>query len=205
MKNDHWDASQYVEHASFVATLGVDVVTLLNPVAREAILDLGCGDGSLTCKLAEMGIDVHGVDYSHSMVDAAISRGLSAEVCSGDQLEFDNQFDAVFSNAALHWIKDYNAVIAGVHRSLKSGGRFVAEMGGEGNIAGLLGAMKQVFDENPEFGEFNSPWIFPSVSLYREALEAVGFEVETIELIPRPTSLRSGVVEWLKNVRQRDL
>ena len=198
MKNDHWDATQYVEHASFVAKLGSPVLSLLDPVAGESILDLGCGDGTLTLKLSEMGVDVVGVDFSKSMVDAAKASGLSAEVCSGDKLAYDQVFDAVFSNAALHWMTDYQAVIAGVHHSLKAGGRFVAEMGGAGNIAGLLDAMKKVFDSDTSLGEFVNPWFFPDAALYKDALETGGFDVEYIELISRPTPLSSGVIQWLK-------
>lgn len=198
MNTQSWQATQYNQHASFVAELGSPVVSLLNPVPGESILDLGCGDGVLTEKIAQVGADVLGIDSSRSMVDAARQRGLSAQLMSGEQLPFVQEFDAVFSNAALHWMTDYNAVIRGVFQSLKSPGRFVGELGGSGNIATLITGMEQVFQENPEFGTFINPWFFPSAHEYRKVLENYGFDVEYIELINRPTPLKTGVKEWLR-------
>ncbi len=193
-----WDAKKYVDHASFVATHGNPVVELLSPLKGERILDLGCGDGALTEQIQAAGAEVYGVDSSPSMIDKARQRGLSASVTSGDALIFKAEFDAVFSNAALHWIKNYDAVIAGVYGALKPGGRFVGEFGGEGNVHCLVQAMERVFSENSAFGEFTNPWFFPSADFYKERLESAGFKVDSIELIPRPTPLDSGVGEWLK-------
>jgi len=159
---------------------------------------LGCGDGALTQKIAEAGASVHGIDSSDSMIEMAQKRGLSAEVGSGENLQFNRQFDGVFSNAALHWMPNYNAVVNGVNRALKDKGRFVGEFGGQGNIGALIGAMQTLFTQHPEFGEFKHPWFFPSASEYQQALEARGFQVSYIELIPRPTPLKTGVREWLK-------
>lgn len=193
-----WNAGQYVNHASFVAQHGLPVLDLLGPKSGERILDLGCGDGALTADIAKSGAVVHGVDASPSMVAAARERGLSAEVMSGDQLDFHSQFDAVFSNAALHWMTNADSVLAGVHRVLKPGGRFVGEFGGEGNVAVLVNAMRAVFDRHPGYGEFHNPWYFPSVEDYGQKLQRAGFQVHYIERIPRPTPLNTGVRTWLE-------
>lgn len=161
-------------------------------------MDLGCGDGTLAEKIKQSGAMVYGVDYSQSMVDAALQKGVEAEVMSGEKLIFNNAFDAVFTNAALHWMLDYNAVIGGVFNFLKSPGRFVGEFGGYGNVQHILDAMQKVFEAHPDFGEFNNPWFFPTETAYAEALQAAGFRVESIKLIPRLTPLKSGVREWLK-------
>ena len=193
-----WDADKYVNHASFVASHGEPVVELLQPRKGERILDLGCGDGALTKKLEGFGASMHGVDSSPSMIETAQKRGLSAEVLNGESLHFSNEFDAVFSNAAIHWMKDHQQVIQGVHKALKAQGRFVGEFGGEGNIHALISAMQFVFDSHQDFGDFVNPWHFPSVEKFKANLEINGFSVTYIELIPRPTTLESGVQEWLK-------
>src|SRR5271156_2289564 len=130
-----WKAERYAEHAHFVPALGQAVLDLLAPKAGERILDLACGDGVLTAKIAATGASVYGVDGSADMIAAATARGLEARVMDGMNLQFDHEFDAVFSNAALHWMKDPDAVIRGVARALKLRGRFVAEMGGHGCVA----------------------------------------------------------------------
>src|SRR3984957_20609780 len=129
-----WNTEAYATNGRFVADLASGVVELLAPQAGEAILDLGCGDGALTEKIAATGAVVTGADASAAMVAAARTRGLKVVEVSATEMQFDAQFDAVFSNAALHWMPDAEAVLAAVHRALKPGGRFVAEMGGMGNI-----------------------------------------------------------------------
>ena len=198
MNQPNWNANQYINHASFVPELGNPVLELLQPTPDETILDLGCGDGTLRMKIAAVGADVYGIDNSSSMIKAARKKGVHATLGNGENLPFNRQFDAVFSNAALHWMKDYQAVIDGVNQSLKTDGRFVGELGGEGNIASLLEVMQSLFYQNQALGEFKNPWFFPSLTTYRKALEAGGFQVSYIELIPRPTPLKSGVREWLK-------
>ena len=131
-----WDPDRYARNARFVSDLGAPVVELLAPRSGERILDLGCGDGALTKKLVEMGCDVIAVDASAQQIEAARKVGLNARVMDGENLQFDNEFDAVFSNAALHWMRNNpDKVISGVHRALKPRGRFVAEMGGYGCVA----------------------------------------------------------------------
>ena len=136
-----WNAGRYAENASFVPDLGMEVVKLLSPQPGQRILDLGCGDGALTERIMQLGGDVLGVDASPEMVAAAQQRGVTARVIDGHQLPFDHEFDAVFSNAALHWMLDPQAVLAGVKRALKPGGRFVAEFGGHGNVAAICTAL----------------------------------------------------------------
>jgi SAM-dependent methyltransferase len=162
------------------------------------VLDLGCGDGALTRKLAEMGCDVVGVDAGPDMIRAAQALGLDARVVDGHALPFAREFDAVFSNAALHWMKrDPDAVVAGVARALKVGGRFVGEMGGHGNVAAIVTALLAVLARRGLDGMTAHPWYFPTPAAYRARLEAHGFAVETIDLIPRPTPLPTDMSEWL--------
>lgn len=193
-----WRANQYNQHAAFVSQLGSPVLKLLNPQPGEAILDLGCGDGTLAHQMHTLGVSVIGVDSSPSMIAAAQEKGLTAFVMPGENLSFSNQFDAVFSNAALHWMPDYKSVLRGVHAALKSPGRFVGEFGGERNIGSILDAMTAVFIMNRDFGPFKSPWYFPSVEQYSQALTDAGFTVESITLLDRPTPLGTGLREWLK-------
>ena len=133
-----WSAERYAETAHFVPALGAPVLELLAPSPGEHILDLGCGDGVLTEKIVAAGATVVAVDAGPDMVAAARVRGIDARVMDGQKLTFTGEFDAAFSNAALHWMRDQQAVLAGVRRALKPGGRFVAEMGGHGNIAAVV-------------------------------------------------------------------
>ncbi len=198
MEKDHWQASSYNEHAAFVSAMATEVMALLAPENGETILDLGCGDGELGEYIAAQGCHVTCVDASASMVEAALARGLTAVQMDGNKIDFNDQFDAVFSNAALHWMLEPEQVIGGVHKALKKKGRFVTDMGGAGNIAALLKVMSAVFKENPSLGVFKNPWYFPNVDTYKALLEKGGFSVESIELIPRPTPLESGLLKWLE-------
>lgn len=130
-----WNPEEYARNARFVAELGMPVVDLLAPVAGERILDLGCGDGYLTARLAARGCDVVGVDASAAQVEAARQAGVQARVLAAEGLDFESEFDAVFSNATLHWVREADRAIAAVWRALKPGGRFVAELGGAGCVA----------------------------------------------------------------------
>ena len=198
-----WNPKTYAENARFVAELGMPVVELLAPRSGERILDLGCGDGALTEKIAELGCAVVGVDASPEQVDAARGRGLDARVADARALPFADEFDAVFSNAVLHWIRDADAAIAGVHRALKPGGRFAGEMGGEGNVAHIAGALKAALERRGLSPEL--PWYFPSAAEYRAKLEAGGFAVETIALFPRPTPLPGDITGWLRTFAEQPL
>lgn len=204
--SQRWDPQRYARSARFVAELGVPVVELLNPQPGERILDLGCGDGALTEKLAAtcgpaepggQAGQVIGVDSSPAQVAAAQQRGLQAYVASGEQLLYTNEFDAVFSNAALHWMPNSDAVLVGVWRALKPGGRFVAECGGAGNVATIISAVYRVLREMGRDPEPLNPWYFPAAETYTRQLETNGFEVDTMDLIPRPTRLPEDIGEWL--------
>ena len=194
------ELSRYAKNARFVSDLGEPVVDLLNPQAGERILDLGCGDGALTEKIIARGAEVIGVDASADMVKAARHRSIDARVVDAYQLGFASEFDAVFSNAALHWMKrDPDAVIQGVRRALKPEGRFVAEMGGHGNVAAITVALRGTLEN---YGMKDAaaiiPWYFPSPDEYRQRLERAEFRADYIELIPRPTPLPTGMRGWLE-------
>jgi len=195
-----WKADRYAQHAHFVPALGAPVLELLKPQLGERILDLGCGDGVLTEKIAAAGAIVVGVDAAADMIAAARKRGLDARVMEGGNLQFSEEFDGVFSNAALHWMKqDRDAVIAGVYRALKPGGRFVAEMGGHGCVAAITVALVAVLErQGIKDGAATIPWYFPTVDDYRARLESARFEVDYIELIPRPTPLPTNLAGWLE-------
>lgn len=195
-----WSSSRYAENARFVSDLGQPVLDLLNPHPGERVLDLGCGDGALTEKILSAGARVVGVDASADMVSAAKLKRIDARVIDAYNLNFNSEFDAVFSNAALHWMsRDPDAVIYGVRRALQPTGRFVGEMGGSGNVAAITVALCATLER---FGVGNStpsiPWYFPSSDEYRARLEHAGFRVEYIELIPRPTPLPTGMRGWLE-------
>lgn len=192
-----WDADVYARNARFVADLAVPLVALLAPQPGEQILDLGCGDGALTAVIAASGAEVLGVDAAPAMVAAAQARGLNVARHDGHALPFAARFDGVFSNAALHWMRDPEVVLAGVARALKPGGRFVGEMAGAGNIACIQTAMVAEFAARGRDGAALVPWYFPTLEEYRARLEQAGLVVQEITLFPRPTLLPTGLDGWL--------
>ncbi len=198
-----WNAAQYAQQGRFVADLAGGVFDLLAPQPGEHILDLGCGDGALTVKIAATGASVIGADSSPSMIESAHSLGLDARLISGDELAFDSEFDAVFSNAALHWMHNQDKVLAGVYRALKPGGRFVAEMGGHGNVAAIRVALAAVLLKRGLDAYALDNNFFPTDQHYRKRLEAAGFTVDQIAIIHRPTPLPdSGMRGWLETFRK---
>jgi len=197
-----WDPETYARNARFVSDLGSPVVELLAPQPGERILDLGCGDGVLTRKLVDLGCEVVAVDSSAPLIEAATALGLDARLMSAEALVFDNEFDAVFSNAVLHWIKRADPVIAGVHRALKPGGRFVAELGGSGCVDKIRTALVAALNRRGLDGESRAPWYFPTPEDYGARLERAGFRVDRIALIPRPTPLPGDVIGWLETFAQ---
>ena len=194
--SQRWSPSDYQANAGFVPLLGASILAQLAPQAGERILDLGCGDGVLTQQIVDAGASVLGVDASAAMVASAVARGLDARVVDARRMTFNAEFDAVFSNAVLHWIPDADAVLAGVRRALKPGGRFVAEFGGHGNVAAITVALRAAFSRHGL--TFASPWYYPSPAAYRVRLEANGFEVLDLRLVPRPTPLPTDMAGWLR-------
>ena len=193
-----WDPQRYAKNARFVAELGLPVLDLLAPKAGEHVLALGCGDGALTAELVRRGCDVVGVDSSPEQIAAARKLGLRAQVMNAERLEFSSAFDAVFSNAALHWSKRPDDVIAGVRRALVPGGRFVAEMGGVGCVDKIRSALVRALDRRGVDGAARVPWYFPTPGDYATRLEKAGFRVDAMLLFPRPTPLPGDVAGWLE-------
>jgi trans-aconitate methyltransferase len=196
-----WNPTTYAEVGAFVPTLGAGVLEWLAPQSGERILDLGCGDGQLTAKIVASGAEVVGVDASAAMIASAQAKGIDARICNAESLPFQAEFDAVFSNAALHWVRDQDAMLSGVHRALKPGGRFVAEMGGHGNVAAILVAFTAVLEKHGYAGREDSVNYYPTPASYSARIERHGFRVQKIQLIPRPTPLPAGMAAWLTTFR----
>lgn len=195
--DEKWDAKQYEENAAYVVEMAGEVLEWLDPRPGQRILDLGCGDGRLSLSLVEAGAQVLAVDGSEEMVAAAKERGLDARVVQGQSLEFRNEFDAVFSNAALHWMHPHQDMLAGVARALKPGGRFVAQMGGHGCAAPLIVALAATLETRGLDGNLAMPWFFPTAEEYRGLLEANGFAIKRIELVSNPTRLPTSIEGWM--------
>ena len=193
-----WDPARYIANARFVAELGAPVVDLLAPVAGERILDLGCGDGFLTQKLADLGCSMVGVDASAAQIETARSLGLDARVADAQKLGFGPEFDAVFSNATLHWMRDPDAAIDGAWRALKPGGRFVGECGGAGCVALIRAALERALAKRGHRLADYNPWYFATGEEYASRLAARGFTVESCVVFPRPTPLPKDVTAWLE-------
>ncbi len=190
-----WNAAQYQSRHSYVFQFGEAVVDLLAPQPGERILDLGCGAGQLTAKIADAGAPVMGMDSSPDMIAQARANFPSIEFVLGDAANFSvaQPVDAVFSNAVLHWVKDAAGVARSVSRALKPGGRFIAEFGGNGNIRTVLAAMRA------QLGDIELPWFYPSIPEYSAILEKEGLEVRYAALIDRPTEVKGedGMEDWL--------
>ena len=196
-----WNAADYAANAGFVPALGHAVLELLAPKPGEAILDLGCGDGVLTKRIADAGADVLGIDASEAMLAAARALGLTAEVADGQALPFANRFDAVFSNAALHWMPDQAAVAQGVFRALKPGGRYVGECGGFMNIAAIRTALRAVLKARGYSPESGGGQTYLTAEAFTAIQQAAGLVDVEARIIPRPTPLPTGIRGWLKTFR----
>lgn len=192
-----WDPDRYQTNASFVAQLGAPLIALTAVQPGERVLDLGCGDGALTAQLQTEGCGVVGIDDSAEQIQAATNRGLDARVMSGEGMTFQEEFDVVFSNAALHWMKNQSAVIDGIWRALKPGGRVIAEMGGGSNVSLIARALEAALDKRGFDGKAANPWYFPSLGEQSVLLERQGFVVRAATLFDRPTPLPGGIEGWL--------
>src|SRR6266576_697859 len=196
-RSTSWNPESYAKNARFVSDLGEPLLKLLNPTPGELILDLGCGDGALTEKIAAFGNVVIGVDTSLAQLQAAQERRLSVAVINGEELALKRRFAAVFTNAALHWMKQPEMVVQGVANCLKPGGRFVGEFGGKGNVETIRAALHAGLRRRGINPTQVDPWYYPSADEYAHLLEQFGFAVEYIELIPRPTKLPGDILAWL--------
>jgi trans-aconitate methyltransferase len=170
---------------------------VLAPQPGEHVLDLGCGDGALTERIAASGAVVRGCDASAELLAAARARGLQVDWADGHALPYASEFDAVFSNAALHWMTRPADVAAGVRRALRPGGRFVGEFGGFGNVAAIVTALIAVLKPRGIDGAAARPWYFPTAKEYADVLQAAGFTAVDTWIIPRPTDLPTGMAGWL--------
>src|SRR5580658_8560199 len=199
-----WDPKAYGKNGAFVHELAGGVLEWLAAKPDEHILDLGCGDGQLTRRIAITGAKVAGVDTSPDMVAAARQRGIAADVGDAGDLPYaEGMFDAVFSNAALHWVRNQDAMMVQVRRVLKPGGRFVAEMGGHGNIAAIRVALMAVLARHGHADREDGVNYYPTAEAYARRLKSHGFRVQQISLIPRPTPLpESGMEGWLRTFRR---
>jgi SAM-dependent methyltransferase len=201
VSTSQWNAADYARVGGFVPALGAAALDLLDPQPGEQILDVGCGDGALTLKIIERGASVVGVDHSPSMVGAARAAGIDARECDAQAMHFDAEYDAVFSNAALHWMRDKIGVAAAIFRALKPGGRFAGEMGGEGNLVRLREALDEELIGRGYLPPVEAGNWYPSVEEFAAIYEAAGFTQVDARLVERPTPLEHGVAPWVTTFR----
>lgn len=201
-KNDHWNANLYDQKHSFVSQFGEDLVQLLAPKQDEYILDLGCGTGDIAKKITDLGANVKGIDSSDNMIRQARDKYPDIEFSVEDatELDYKNQFDAVFSNATLHWVQPPESALCCIYNSLKNQGRFIAEFGGEGNVQLITAEIKkQAYALGLPYHEERFPWFFPSIGEYATLMEKAGFKVTFANLFERPTPLKGtdGLRNWI--------
>jgi trans-aconitate methyltransferase len=197
-----WDPADYAKVGAFVAELGEAALDLLDPQPGEHILDVGCGDGTLTEKIVERGATVVGIDNSIEMVGAARAKGIDARLMDAADLKFGEAFDAAFSNATLHWVLDKERAARAIWFALKAGGRFAGEMGGEGNLRTL----REALDEELIIRGYVPPveasnW-YASPEEFAAVYEAAGFDQIDARLIERPTPIAHGVAAWVTTFRK---
>jgi SAM-dependent methyltransferase len=192
-----WDPQRYQGEHSYVWKFGASLLELLEPRGGERILDVGCGTGQLTAEIAKSGAHVVGLDNSEEMLRQARQNYPALTFVIGDAtgFRFEEAFDAVFSNAALHWVKDAPAAVESIALALRPGGRFVTEFGGKGNIASIQGAFRAVFGPA---ADARSPWFYPSIGEYAPLLERHGLEVRQASLFDRPTVLEGDIEDWFR-------
>lgn len=200
---DSWNANLYDVKHSFVSKYGDSLVELLDPREGEKILDLGCGTGDLAKKLYDSKVDVIGIDKSENMVEQAMNKYPDIEFAVRDATEliYTNMFDAVFSNATLHWVKPPEQALDCVYKSLKQGGRFIAEFGGKGNVQIITDEIiAQIKNAGFEYEDEQFPWYYPSIGQYTSLMEKVGFKVTFAQHYDRPTPLdgENGLRNWIE-------
>ncbi len=200
---DQWNANLYDGNHSFVSKYGNQLLELLKPKAGEIILDLGCGTGDLAKKLLDCGVKVIGIDKSENMIGQAKSKypEIAFEIQDATSLRYEDAFDAVFSNATLHWVQPPKKALECIYASLKVTGRFVAEFGGKGNVQTITNEIiKQINNAGHKFDVKNNPWYYPSIGVYASLMESVGFRVLFAKHYDRPTPLEGedGLRNWIK-------
>ena len=204
MTTNAWNTTLYDRNHTFVWQFGVSVLEDLAAQPGEQILDLGCGTGHLTAKIADLGVTVCGIDADSNMIQQAQKNypTLDFKVADARDFEVSEPIDAVFSNAVLHWIPEPEAVIRSIYKALKPGGRFVAEFGGKGNIQSIAQALFRAFATIGYYrADTLNPWYFPSIAEYACLLEQQGLEVQSARLFDRPTPLDGGelgMANWLR-------
>lgn len=193
MPENTWNTSLYDQKHAFVFEFGKGLVSLLDPQPGERILDIGCGTGHLASEIAERGAHVVGIDSSPAMIEAARQAypDLTFQVEDAQSFSFAEPFDAIFSNATLHWINEPEKAVKCIAAALKPGGRLVAEFGGKGNVATIVTAAQHAIEEI-EGDWVESGWYFPSIGEYASLLETHGFETQSALLYDRPTRLEEG-------------
>jgi SAM-dependent methyltransferase len=197
-----WDAADYAKVGAFVAELGGAALDLLDPQPGERILDVGCGEGTLTKKIVERGTTVLGIDNSPEMIAAARAAGIDALLLPAENMTFSSEFDAAFSNATLHWVLEKEQAARAIFRALKTSGRFAGEMGGEGNLKKL----REALDEELIIRGYQPPveasnW-YASPEEFAAMYEAAGFREIDARLIERPTPIEHGVAAWVRTFRK---
>lgn len=193
-QDSKWDATLYDQKHSFVWKLAEGLLELLAAKPGERILDIGCGTGHLTAKIAATGAEVTGIDLSPDMIARAREAhpSIHFEVADVSKLKYENDFDAVFSNATLHWVTDPELAVLAISEALHRGGRFVAEFGGKGNVAGLVSAFLHSWQNLNLPDRPSTPWYYPSIAEYSSLLEKHHVEVTYAALFDRPTPLEDG-------------
>jgi SAM-dependent methyltransferase len=197
-----WDAGDYARVGAFVAELGEAALDLLDPQPGEHILDVGCGDGTLTQKIVERGATVVGIDNSLEMIGAARAKGLDARLMDAADLEFSEAFDAAFSNATLHWVLDKERAARAIWFALRPSGRFAGEMGGDGNLLGLREALDTELVIRGYVPPVEASNWYASPDDFAAVYERAGFKEIDARLIERPTVIEHGVAAWVTTFRK---
>jgi SAM-dependent methyltransferase len=197
-----WNAADYARVGGFVAELGGAALDLLDPKPGERILDIGCGEGTLTKKIIGRGATVLGVDNSPEMITAARANGIDAVLLDATDMTFSLEFDAVFSNATLHWVLEKEQVARAIFRALKAGGRFAGEMGGEGNLQKLRDALDEELIIRGVVPPAEASNWYAAPEEFARVYEAAGFHQLDARLIERPTPIEHGIAEWVTTFRR---